>query len=130
MKALLVTNYRACKRAVNKLTAAGALCLALLAGSQAIAEDIGQYLKPGHPDVYTVVKGDTLWDISGQFLSRPWLWPEIWQINPQIENPHLIYPGDQIALVYVDGQPRLSLRRGDAGRTFKMSPSNVLFLTI
>lgn len=90
----------------------------------ASAEDIGQYLKPGHPDVYTVVKGDTLWDISGQFLSRPWLWPEIWQINPQIENPHLIYPGDEIALVYVDGQPRLSLRRGDAGRTFRMSPSN------
>jgi len=94
----------------------------------ASAEDIGQYLRPGHPDVYTVVKGDTLWDISGQFLSRPWLWPEIWQINPQIENPHLIYPGDEIALVYVDGQPRLSLRRGEAGRTFKMSPSDSITL--
>ena len=94
----------------------------------ALAEDIGQYLRPGHPDVYTVVKGDTLWDISGQFLSRPWLWPEIWQINPQIENPHLIYPGDQIALIYVDGQPRLSLRRGDAGRTYKLSPSDSVTL--
>ncbi len=86
------------------------------------AEDVARYLKPGHPDVYTVVKGDTLWDISGTFLSRPWLWPEIWQINPQIENPHLIYPGDQIALVYVDGQPRLQLRRGDAGRTYRVAP--------
>ena len=92
--------------------------------SYAADEDIAQYLKPGHPEVYTVVKGDTLWDISGAFLSRPWLWPEIWQINPQIENPHLIYPGDQIALIYVDGQPRLSLRRGDAGRTYRMSPSD------
>ena len=102
--------------------------LGVLGAISAFAEDINQYLKPGHPEVYTVVKGDTLWDISGQFLSRPWLWPEIWQINPQIENPHLIYPGDEIALVYVDGQPRLSLRRGDAGRTYKMSPSNSVTL--
>jgi nucleoid-associated protein YgaU len=92
------------------------------------AEDVSAYLKPGHPDVYTVVKGDTLWDISGKFLERPWLWPEIWQINPQIENPHLIYPGDEIALVYVDGQPRLQLRRGDAGRTYRLSPSDAVTL--
>lgn len=109
------------------------LTVSLIGGSilgvtSATAEDIAQYLKPGHPDVYTVVKGDTLWDISGTFLSRPWLWPEIWQINPQIDNPHLIYPGDEISLIYVDGQPRLSLRRGDAGRTFKMTPSDSVTL--
>lgn len=92
------------------------------------AQDLNQYLKPGHPEVYTVAKGDTLWDISGNFLAKPWLWPEIWQINPQIENPHLIYPGDQISLVYVDGQPRLQLSRGNAGRTFKMSPSDTVML--
>ncbi len=69
-------------------------------------------LKDGHPDTYTVVKGDTLWDISGKFLSKPWKWPEIWHANPQVANPHLIYPGDRLSLVYIDGQPRIMLNRG------------------
>ena len=78
-------------------------------------------LNPNHPDRYVVVKGDTLWDISARFLRDPWLWPEVWYVNPQIENPHLIYPGDIISLVYVDGQPQLRLQRG--GRpTIKLSP--------
>ena len=62
-------------------------------------------LREDHPDVYVVQKGDTLWDISARFLKAPWLWPEIWQANPQVENPHLIYPGDRLTLVYQDGRP-------------------------
>jgi len=77
-------------------------------------------LNPNHPDKYTVVTGDTLWDISGRFLQNPWQWPEIWHVNPQIANPHLIYPGDIISLVYVDGKPRLIINRGK--KTVKLTP--------
>ncbi|WP_198263623.1 LysM peptidoglycan-binding domain-containing protein [sulfur-oxidizing endosymbiont of Gigantopelta aegis] len=78
-------------------------------------------LKPGHPEEYVVVKGDTLWDISGKFLSEPWLWPEIWQINPQVKNPHLIYPGDVLYLVYIDGKPYIT-RNKHGKRTVRLSP--------
>ena len=72
------------------------------------------------PETYIVKKGDTLWGISGMYLKQPWLWPELWDANPQIDNPHLIYPGDVIALVYVDGKPQLRVQRGKG--TFKLSP--------
>jgi hypothetical protein len=79
-------------------------------------------IRPDYPDRYVVVKGDTLWNISEIFLRAPWLWPEIWHINSKIANPHLIYPGDVINLIYVGGQPRLTLERGLGSRTVKLSP--------
>ncbi|MFK5984268.1 MAG: LysM peptidoglycan-binding domain-containing protein [Pseudomonadota bacterium] len=79
-------------------------------------------LNANHPDTYTVVKGDTLWDISGKFLQQPWQWPEIWEVNPQIKNPHLIYPGDELVFSYVDGQPRVRRINNGQRPTFKLSP--------
>ena len=79
-------------------------CVACVALAQPVT------LKQGHPDSYYVKEGDTLWDIANVFLQDPWLWPEIWHINPQVENPHLIYPGDKLALVYdAKGEPKLTV---------------------
>jgi hypothetical protein len=74
------------------------------------------------PEIYLVKKRDTLWGISNTFLRDPWLWPKIWEINIQLENPHLIFPGDQIYLVWVEGQPRLRVRRGEQSRTVTLTP--------
>src|SRR5450631_2857580 len=76
----------------------------------------GLALNPNAPDSYVVKRGDTLWGIAKVFLRDPWFWPEIWQVNPKIQNPHLIYPGDTLRLVYIDGKPTIMLQRGDAAR--------------
>ncbi|TAL72793.1 MAG: LysM domain-containing protein, partial [Rhodanobacter sp.] len=87
--------------------------LAVLAGSlvalTVFAAGAAQ-LRNSHPDSYTVHRGDTLWGISAKFLMKPWLWPEIWQANPQIRNPHLIYPGDVLNLAFINGRPALTLK--------------------
>src|SRR5271170_3978619 len=82
--------------------------------SEAPAQSIP--LAPNAPDSYVVKRGDTLWGIAKVFLRDPWYWPEIWQVNPQVHNPHLIYPGDTLRLVYIDGQPQIVLQRGDGVR--------------
>ena len=76
--------------------------------------------------------GDTLWDISSHFLKDPWRWPEVWQNNPQVANPHLIYPGDVLVLHYIDGVPYIKIDRSggpndssveeDSYPTVKLSP--------
>ena len=81
--------------------------IALLVALPLAAQEVE--LRDDHPDEYIVREGDTLWDIAGRFLTKPWQWPAIWQANPQVENPHLIFPGDRLSLIYVDGQPRLVL---------------------
>ena len=71
---------------------------------------------PSAPMHYTVKKGDTLWGIASMYLKDPWLWPEVWIINPQVPNPHLIYPGDKLALAYGAGG-RMEVRLEEAGLT-------------
>lgn len=92
---------------VKKLTAA---IVALTMAFPTLA-DVLQIRKDA-PKEYVVEKGDTLWDISAIYLDQPWLWPELWRLNPQIDNPHLIYPGDKLSLVYdSQGRPMLVINQ-------------------
>jgi len=87
------------------------LIVSLLISTSVWADEVK--INPSHPEQYTVVKGDTLWDISGKFLTHPWQWPELWSRNSQIKDPHLIYPGDTLYFSIVDGKPQLSLSRSE-----------------
>ncbi len=91
---------------MNKLLVSVVASATLLMGTIVNSAQAAE-LRADHPDTYVVKKGDTLWDISGRFLQKPWHWPEIWHVNPEIANPHLIYPGDILKLVYIDGKPYL-----------------------
>lgn len=82
------------------------LILGIIMSLSLLADELT--LKSDAPKSYIVKKGDTLWDISGIFLNQPWLWPKLWRLNPEINNPHLIYPGDELRLVFdAQGQPML-----------------------
>lgn len=87
--------------------AALAMAACLAAPAQAAVDCT---FRPNAPDQHRVVKGDTLWDISGAFLEHSWCWPQVWGMNrDEIRNPHWIYPGQ---IVYFDrARGRLSLTK-------------------
>lgn len=108
-------------------------CLTFAAGTvpvTSVAQDTNRTIatgsnipiSPNAPDEYVVKPGDTLWDISKLYLRDAWYWPEIWYLNPQVANPHLIYPGDVLKLIYVDGQPRLTVAERGGEGTRRLSP--------
>jgi len=101
----------------DELTATDAALQNLPANSAAPAAVSSSIVNPTAPKSYTVKRGDTLWAIASMFLKDPWLWPEVWYINPQVANPHLIYPGDTLALAFGgDGRPQIRLEQGGPAR--------------
>jgi hypothetical protein len=137
----MVHAHTPVNRSAN-LVVAGVFCIAVISASHAqtterssaqraagtpTAAAVGQptpspILNPRHPETYVVQTGDTLWDIASIFLRDPWYWPEIWQINPQVANPHLIFPGDILSLAYLDdGRPVIQVERG-SGLVDRLSP--------
>lgn len=102
-------------KTITSSIAALLFCLTTTASAEMLA------VRPDAPKMYTVKQGDTLWDISALYLQQPWLWPQLWKLNPQVENPHLIYPGDVLSLSYdQDGRPVLSVN----GSALSVSPTD------
>ncbi|MEZ5453611.1 MAG: LysM peptidoglycan-binding domain-containing protein [Thiothrix sp.] len=88
----------------------------------------GVVVNPSAPRTYVVKKGDTLWGIARKFLNTPWYWPEVWDKNQRISNPHRIFPGDVLTLDYARGtgdklMPRIRIdRRGDGDPIASLTP--------
>ncbi len=99
-----------------------------VAMSQEMSDDSQEITVPGHwsryqaptsypegTQLHIIVEGDTLWDLSGRYLENPFLWPQLWDANRYIENPHLIYPGDPLQIPDVDVVRPEGVAAGDTG---------------
>ena len=110
-----ISNFHA--KGFKKQLLAVALCLsagiAYIDVAQASPNTNPPAMKASALHVYVVKRGDTLWNISGKFLSKPWRWPEIWASNKHVKNPHWIYPGDRLLLCTLDGRPLIGKDEGD-----------------
>lgn len=98
---------------VAPLASGGASDIPVLVTDERVPESAAIQLRSDRPTEYVVVKGDTLWDIAGKFLHDPFQWPSVWKQNPQIANPHLIYPGDMIRLSVVGNRTVIDVLRPD-----------------
>ena len=91
--------------------------------SGALAVEGPLALRPDHPQTYTVAAGDTLWSIAARFLQSPWQWRRIWRQNPQVRNPHRIYPGDVVRFSHdPNGNPQLEIAGREAVPLLKLTP--------
>jgi hypothetical protein len=103
-------------------------------GGKGAAGIVGPHRGIDVPAIHVVRKGDTLWDLCGSYYANPWGWPKVWSYNPQIVNPHWIYPGDQIRLRDANDpmtQRREQLAGAAAGSGMKLGakvPPNTIFL--
>lgn len=99
-----------------------------MAMSQETSDDSQDIIVPGHwsryqaptrypegTQLHIIVEGDTLWDLSGQYFDNPFLWPQLWDANRYIENPHLIYPGDPLEIPELDVVRPEGVAAGDTG---------------
>lgn len=84
------------------------LLLPLLFSASSTAADKIDVVESETGFYYTIQKGDTLWDLSNHFNDSPWLWPELWEGNDQITNPHWIFPGERIRLYRKSGSQAIT----------------------
>ncbi len=96
------------------------LSISQLGAGPGVAQAEEVALNPNRPETYVVQPGDSLWDIAGRFLRDPWDWQKVWEANPKVANPNLIYPGDTLRLTYSGGRPRVRAEGGK--RVIKLSP--------
>ena len=80
------------------------------------------------PAMHIVKRGDTLWDITGHYYRNPWMWPKVWSYNTQVQNPHWIYPGDQLRLRTDGGDDRQVTTVGDGVLRRAQVPADTVFL--